>query len=583
MKKAHVTKIIPFLLSAALALPIMAQEAAVSPAVFAGAQEGAEKTSLAFPTVTDTVCEWDSVGNLLSETAQDLSGAPALNARGFYKAVYTYDEHSNLLSEAYTGLNGEPVNTIDGYASASYTWRTDAASQSYILTEDRYDASGARAAIPGSYSYRRDTYDGDQLLSTEYFDETGAPVRPTGGYAKIINEVKAVDDTTVITTRYLDADGSPLTGNEGGAVVVSTYAAGANFSGNTDRAENPENAAEAQRVFATINVEKTGVSTKPLLLFREIYGADGQRVLGANRYHRQVNTYNAAGSVIRTDYFGIDDEPVISDAGYASVTHERDSLDRVIKTDYYGTDGRLRKLVNGAASITYEYYGDTTTVHYTRYFGADGERTMLSTGYSMTEEEYNGENYDYRITYYDILDDITMADSGRARDEILYAHAPGGDREANEQWRMSLDQVKEWRFYGPDLKLIELKAGYAGYVNERNDYGQVIRTTYMDDHWEPTRTEERQLASITYEYEGTSPDEPPSARPTLTSWASPPRSGRATTPAPWSTAAPTRTSSSPRSTLTLPASRIRPSTAQPTAWTLPTTATSSRRASATPT
>ena len=83
---------------------------------FSGACAAATPQSLRLPNYTQTECEWDDNGRLISETAHDLSGAPALNSRGFYKAEYTWDENGHPLTESFTGLNGEPVNADGGYA-----------------------------------------------------------------------------------------------------------------------------------------------------------------------------------------------------------------------------------------------------------------------------------------------------------------------------------------------------------------------------------------------------------------------------------------------------------------------------------
>ena len=185
--------------------------------------EGLAETDLSFPAITETDCKWDTKGNLLSETAHDLNGTPAVNSRGFHRAAYTWDEHGNLLSEKYFGLNGEPVICDKGYASAEYTYYTDYENKSYILTEDRYAADGSRADIPGEYSYRRDQWDNNQIIYTKFFNSKGELTRPSGGYAQILYEVEKTDEGTVITKRYLDADGSPLIGTEGGEVVISVY------------------------------------------------------------------------------------------------------------------------------------------------------------------------------------------------------------------------------------------------------------------------------------------------------------------------------------------------------------------------
>ena len=123
-----------------------------------------EAVGISFPDMTLTDCVWDSNGCLVSETAHDLDGNPALNSRGFYRAEYTWDEHGNKLSEAYFGLNWEPVINSDvGYARTLFTY-VPYGEEYRIATEDRYDASGKRADIPGTYSYRWDTWEDNKYL-----------------------------------------------------------------------------------------------------------------------------------------------------------------------------------------------------------------------------------------------------------------------------------------------------------------------------------------------------------------------------------------------------------------------------------
>ena len=91
--------------------------------------------ALLFPTITETECKWDGNGNLISETAHDLTGTPAINSRGFYKAEYTWDENNNLISETYYDLDGKQTETDKGYAHAEYTYHVDHEGESHILTE----------------------------------------------------------------------------------------------------------------------------------------------------------------------------------------------------------------------------------------------------------------------------------------------------------------------------------------------------------------------------------------------------------------------------------------------------------------
>ena len=211
---------------------------------------------------------------------------------------------------------------------------------------------------------------------------------------------------------------------------------------------------------------------------------------------------------MRVDYSGVEDEPIIAATGYASSVMQYDHLNRLVKIDYLGKEGQLIKMLNGYARITYEYWDDTDREHYVRYFGADGNRTMITEGYSMVEKEYEGGDFDYRETYYDFLDEYTMSNAGHARIEYKYHPVKIVGEDGREKWVIRPDMVEWERYFGTDLRLIERKAGFAGYVNERNEYHQVIRTTYMDDQWQPVRNDETQYASIEFKYEGTDPKEP---------------------------------------------------------------------------
>ena len=185
----------------------------------------ADSKPLSLPQFTETDCVWNDAGDVISETAHDLNGRPAVNSRGFHRAEYTWDSDGNLLSEAYFGLNGEPVAAEGGYARTEFTYVTDLEGKQHVLTEDRYAPDGTRANIPGGYSYRRDTWSDGRILMTAYYDSEGKLTRPTGGYALIVYDITNAESgaSYTVTTHYLNTDGSPLVGPEGGATVVSTY------------------------------------------------------------------------------------------------------------------------------------------------------------------------------------------------------------------------------------------------------------------------------------------------------------------------------------------------------------------------
>ena len=508
-----IKRIIPILLTLLLAVSAFTSASAVTP------------QSLRIPTYTITDCEWDENGRIISETAHDTNGNPALNSRGFYKAEYTWDELGNPLTETYTGLNGELVTTDTGYAKVVFTYENNSRKIPHLIAEERYAADGGRAVIPGSYSYRLDNWKEDQIVSTSYYDAEGNLTQPTGGYAQILYEVEEDENVQVITKRYLDADGAPLIGGEGGAKVVYIYAKNETAAVNA-RVDNMG----LGMMLAVVGMAQEGVPNlmpessrgelydttgqnwkekrQPMLLSTEIFGADDSSTLGAKRWHREIRSYDDKGNLTRVDFTGTDGEPVISATTYASVVNTYDEYNRVIQIDYLDCEGNLIKMLNGYARVTYEYYGGGDTVHYIRYFGADGERTMNITGVSMIEFEYDGEDFDRRETYYDILDEYTLCDGGYARIEWKLEDPGDHYDKGIVTWVVDPDGMRWEKVFGTDMKLINRKAGYSGFENFRNGNGQIIRRVYYDDNWLPARDDEYQYAEIDYQYDSDDPEDP---------------------------------------------------------------------------
>ncbi|MDO4418409.1 MAG: hypothetical protein Q4C02_09065, partial [Eubacteriales bacterium] len=506
------------------------------------------ENALPIPALTQTECTWDENGKVTGEVSRDLDGRPAMNARGFHEARYSYDSHGNLTLEEYFDTSGNVVATVDGYARAEYTYRTDGGGNSYVLTEDRYAADGTRADIPGGYSYRRDEWDGDQILSTSFYDAQDELTRPTGGYARITYDARQGKRGVLeITKTYYDADGSLLIGTEGGAVVVSEYTSesypvsvhapsgediGADdmitgtargiVDGSQRRNTDETGGAGTEGISGTqsgvggtegsmtggAGISRTSGYVARKLLSRKIYGTDKQKVLGANRWHDEENIYDSEGHRTRTDYLDADGDPILSSSGFASAAYTYDDKGRVTEIEYYDINGDLIKILAGYARATFEYYEDNGMLHYVRYYGADGERTMITDGYSMVGYAYNGADYDLQVTFYDILDQYTMSKDGRARQETIFRADQKSKLDSYNTWMQSGEYILQDKYFGTDLNLIELKGGYAGYVNEVNEHNQVVSTTYMDDTWQPTRDQERQFSTIRYEYEGTDEDEP---------------------------------------------------------------------------
>ena len=107
-----------------------------------GASAAVTPQSLRMSAYSLTDCEWNAAGLLISETARDMEGNPAVNSRGFHKAEYTWDAKGNPLTETYTGLNGEPVIADGGFSKAVFSYENNSKGTPHIVAEDRYDADG---------------------------------------------------------------------------------------------------------------------------------------------------------------------------------------------------------------------------------------------------------------------------------------------------------------------------------------------------------------------------------------------------------------------------------------------------------
>ena len=120
----------------------------------------------------------------------------------------------------------------------------------------------------------------------------------------------------------------------------------------------------------------------------EIFGIDGEPVLGKENWHRREQTYDDNGSLIRTDYFDTEGEPILSEDGYASEVCIYDSLGRIIERYYLGCDGELIKVEGGYAKVIIEYYGGSDLKHFETYYGVDDQRTMTTGGFSIPRNNF---------------------------------------------------------------------------------------------------------------------------------------------------------------------------------------------------
>ena len=66
-----------------------------------------------------------------------------------------------------------------------------------------------------------------------------------------------------------------------------------------------------------------------------------------------------------------------SGSGKSTLLNILGILDNYDTGEYY-IDGRLIKNMSGYAKVTFEYYGDSTRLHFETYYGADNQRTMAT-------------------------------------------------------------------------------------------------------------------------------------------------------------------------------------------------------------
>ena len=114
--------------------------------------------------------EYNSMGNLLSESYYDKEDKPIKAKNGYHKVVSKYNAKGNLLEKAYLDPSGNPVLSAERYAKEVYTY--DEAERCTRLAY--YGAKGE--AVNNSYYYHRVDFAYDEegnYRTRKYYDRNG--------------------------------------------------------------------------------------------------------------------------------------------------------------------------------------------------------------------------------------------------------------------------------------------------------------------------------------------------------------------------------------------------------------------------
>lgn len=337
---------------------------------------------------------------------------------------YEYDEIGRLAGITYLSITGEPCINKSGISSILYDYQ-----EGYLCRKSYMDLEGKLIYGENGYAEKRITWEGNERIST-YFDPDGELILCRQWYAKGIEQF---DDT-------------------GNCLNVSYY----------------------------------GVDDKP--------------VYCSGKYHKIVWEYDKLGQVSSKAYYGTENNPVQSKDGYAKVTLEYDSHGNLRARSTYNSDGQLMPMSNYAA-IEKRLYTKGGYLRETAFYDVNGQPVINDEGYHrevrsydkknrLTELRYlgiNGENeykqesdcYYHAATFdYDKRGNVESVSLLTTEDKLIASvNGHWAKKEMTYNGGGQVETVKYTDLLG---NLIDIPGNYARLVNEYDDRGLLISTSYYN-------------------------------------------------------------------------------------------------------
>ena len=389
---------------------------------------------------------------------------------GYAYVLYTYG--NPYVTEMYYNADGSLFFNDKGVCGIAKTPQKNGKTTQYYLVGD-----GVRGNCVDGYSMTKIEYSKGRVAKQGYYDVNDhLMVVPSLGYAQIINYYVAGG---VFRTFYFDENGKRALGPDGYAMVENTYLkrklVRKTFY-DTDKTTkiNGKNG-YAQIVYVNegsnpISKKYYTADGKPCLvngLYDEIrntwsgnlktsesYWADGKKVAGTNKYHEVIIEYNAVNKESKKAYLNENDELTLCADGYAITEIEYNSAGGIMCQKYYDADGQLTYAPG-------QQYAFSRSIPFK-------DMMLLEADEEEEEEEEEEEGSEETET--------TEEENGETEEETQSNEAV--DINNNDDGMII-------EYHGLDGKLINIPAGYAYIVREKNAKGFITAEKYYDAEGNP--------------------------------------------------------------------------------------------------
>lgn len=337
---------------------------------------------------------------------------------------YAYDADGRLASVTFLSITGEPCVDQGGISSIKYDYK-----DGYLSQKSYMDLGGALVYGRNGYAEKRITWDGSERIST-YFDPDGEPVLCKQWYAKGIEQFDDAGNRCSVS--YYGLDDEPVycsgkyhkitwTYDKLGQVASETY-----YGTKDDPVQNKDGYAQVVSKY----------DSHGNLLSRSTYDSDGQPLLMSNHAAIEKREYTSGGYLKEVAFYGKNDQAVINDKAYHREVRSYDEKDRLIELRYFGINGER------------EYRQEAACYYHAATFSYDGRGNVGSVSLLTTEDKL-----------------IASTNGHWAKKEMTYN---GGGQ---------VETVKYTDLLG---NLINVAGNYANLVNEYDDRGLLISTSYYD-------------------------------------------------------------------------------------------------------
>ncbi len=384
--------------------------------------------------------------------------------KGYAYVLYTYKDP--YVTETYYNADGTLFYTEKGICGiAKAKLKGDRTSEYYLVGE------GVRGFSTDGYSMTKTEYNRGRITKQGYYDDKDhLMVVPSLGYAQIINYYVAAG---VYRTFYFGADGKRAPGPDGYAMVENSYA-------------------------------------KRKLVSRTFYDTDKTTKVNCKDGYAQIRYENENGNPVSEKYFTADGKPCLVGGLYDEIRYTWNGRQKTGES--YWAGGQKATGPAGSHEVRTEYNGNNREVKKT-WLDENGKLTLCADGYAATETEYNSAGGVMSKKYYGADGNLTYTpgqqyaftrmipfrdlelladDREEDEEEAEETEAPedGEEPEEAEPEEEPAEEAAEedgmvLEYHGLDGRLMNLPAGYAYIVREKNAKGFIAAEYYFDADGQP--------------------------------------------------------------------------------------------------